>query len=93
MPDTYTVSVFPVRKSGFESNSRSRMPTWWQFVIPTSSIPMRIASSDAAGTPTEERLDTPNKVEVVEEQLGPSPRWGSHHRIRESRCGSRLCPG
>ena len=51
MPDTYTVSVFPVRKSGFESNSRSRMPTWWQFVIPTSSIPMRIASSDAAGTP------------------------------------------
>ena len=27
------------------------MPIWWQAVIPTSSIPMRIASSDAAGTP------------------------------------------
>jgi hypothetical protein len=69
MPDAYTVSVLPVRKRGAESNRRSRMPTWWQAVTPTSSIPMRIASSDAAGTPLRNTSDTPQEVQVIVEEL------------------------
>ena len=70
MPDTYTVSVLPVRNSGAESSRRSTMPTWWQAVTPTSSIPTRIASSDAAGTPLRNASTPRTKSRWSIEELG-----------------------
>ena len=46
------------------------MPTWWQAVTPTSSIPMAHRLQRRRWHSVEERLDTPQEVEVVVEESG-----------------------
>ena len=52
------------------------MPTWWQAVTPTSSMPDAHRLERRGRHAVEERLDAAQEVEVVVEQLGASPAVG-----------------
>lgn len=50
MVNAYTVSVLPVRNSGFES-IMAKMPTVWDVSMPASTNPKRSPSMEVAGMP------------------------------------------